>query len=380
MKWFTIASVFALGCLTSSAHADNVTASISGGSLYVYGDGGDNSIRIESSQPGKVTVSGTVTTVNGGDTPVTLSGWNNGVFVYLSDGNDSVWLHSGTVRGVTHFDLGSGDDEVLVGGSSAMPAEYLTDELLTLFPDSTEASASPLRLNQSLTVLGFAGHDTAYVASCTVVGSSTFDMGTSGDDVYLGTESGTTSTFFQNSVVVVPGAGADIVSVSEVRFTHDLIIDDPTNASTVDIFSSRVGGNLFVFTSLAVDYVNIESVTVIGILKSILKDANDRLFLTDVLASRTELYFGIGNDQFVANELDTPNLLVFLEDGADRSTVRDSDITNGYYYGAGGDDYFTVQTTSGSSAYIYGDGGTDTLKQSGNTIGQVYSYSIERKL
>ncbi len=381
MKWFITASIVALGLLASNANANNVAVSIRGGSLYVYGDDGANDIKIMSTQAGSITVSGVVTTVNDGNTPVTLNGWTSGIFVYLSNGDDSAWLQSGNVLGATHFDLGNGNDEVLIGDGASLPAEYLTDELLALFPDSMEAlSGANLRLNQSLTVLGFAGQDSVYVANCTVVGFATFDMGNSADDVYLGTDSGVTATFFENSVVVVPGTGADSTSVSQVRIKNDLIVDDPTNASIVDVFGSRIGGNLMIFTSLGVDYVNVESVTVIGLLKTILKDANDKLILSDVVANRIEFFLGIGNDQVVATDVETPNLLVFLEDGTDKSTIQQSAITNSYYYGAGGDDYFTIQSSTGANAYIYGDSGTDTFKQSGNSIDKVYTYSIERKL
>lgn len=382
MKWFfTIASLFVFGLLTSDVNANNVTASISGGNLYVYGDGNANDVKIESSEAGRITVSGSVSTVNGSNAPVTLNGWTNGIFVYLASGNDSLWLQSGDVRGVTHIDLGAGDDDVLIGDDDLLPAEFQDDPWMQMDPDfAADAAGSMLRLNQSLTVLGFAGQDRAFVANCTVVGYATFNMGDAADDVYLGTDGNMVSTFFRNSVLIIPGAGADIASVSQVNIARDLTIDDPTNASMVDVFQSGVGGNLQIFTSPAVDNVIIESVAVTGLLKAILKDATDRLTLIDVSANRMEAFLGSGNDNFNGTDLETPALLVFLEDGADKSRVQQSAITNSYYYGAGGDDYFAVRTTRGSTAYVYGDAGTDTLLQSGNSIGKVNTYSIERKL
>ena len=81
------------------ASAGTVTARISGNSLFIYGDQGNNSIAIDSPQPGQIRVvgftsgNGETTSVNGQvNGSVTLSGWTGGIFTYMYAGSDTVTL------------------------------------------------------------------------------------------------------------------------------------------------------------------------------------------------------------------------------------------------------------------------------------------------
>lgn len=381
MKWFSVSALLLALVQTQALKADNVSAKISGGSLYIYGDDGSNQITIESTSPGSITVSGSPTTVNGNAAPVTLNGWNNGVFVYMGAGSDSVWLKSGDIIGATHFDLGSGDDNLLIGSSVSIPEEFLLDPIFELiFPDANEETVAMLRMRQSLTVLGFAGADRVLLTNCTVVGASTFDMAGGHDEVYLGSDSGEILTFFQNQVVIVPGSEPDSTSIVDVQINRDLIIDDPTSAATVEIVGSRIGGNMQIFGSTAVDDVYLNSLVVTGFVKAILKDGDDDFECSTLQAKQMELFLGAGSDKATVSGVKLETMWSYLEDGSDNYSLDQSSIKNSYYYGAGGNDYFTIQNTSGTAAFVYGDAGTDTLKQSGNSIGKVNVYSVERRL
>lgn len=381
MKWCTAAALLLALMQTQESQANNVSAKISGGSLYIYGDSANNHLTIKSTSAGSVTVTGTTTTVNGASGPVVLNGWNNGIFVYLAGGNDSVWLQAGDVIGATHFDLGSGDDRALLGSSDSLPEELLLDPLFELiFPGADELATSMLRLRQSLTVLGFAGADSVTVTNCTVAGFATFDTAGGADEIYFGSDAGEILTYFQNSVVIVPGSESDTVSIGEVQINRDLTIDDPTHASNVDVFNSRVGGNLQIFTSLTADNVTLEDLVVTGFVKSILKDGSDTFNCTNVRGKQMEVFLGIGDDKALLTNVQLERLWGYLEDGSDNFKLDQIRVTTSYYFGAGGNDFFTIQNTTGSNAYVYGDGGTDTLKRSGNSIGKFYVYSVEKNL
>lgn len=59
---------------------------------------------------------GETTSVNGQvNGSVTLAGWTGGIFTYMYAGSDTVTLSNVVVRGAAHFDLGDGHDELLIG-------------------------------------------------------------------------------------------------------------------------------------------------------------------------------------------------------------------------------------------------------------------------
>src|SRR6478752_3145867 len=81
---------------TRQMMAGDVTASIAHGMLKIKGDDLDNGITIAAGATAGtvvitgVTAGGSATTVNGGTTAVTLTGFTAGMKIDMEDGNDSV--------------------------------------------------------------------------------------------------------------------------------------------------------------------------------------------------------------------------------------------------------------------------------------------------
>jgi hypothetical protein len=382
MKIFTTALtiILSLGAVSNSANASNVSAKISGGNLFIYGDNNDNHLTIESTQSNRITVTGISTTVNGGSEAVTFNNWTGGIFVYLYQGHDSLALLSGDVLGATHLDMGEGDDDVVIGAIDSIPEEFLFDPIFDLIFGAEGEHVLPLlRLRQSLTVLGVGGHDRVSVSNGSVLAYTTFNLGSGDDEIYVGGNSGTVTTFFHNSIIVLPGSGVDLVEFTDTNIRKDLTIDDPSQTSTVDLLGVRVGQNLLIFTSLANDIVGLEDVRVGGLLKVISKDGTDQVRYTDVVAYRAEVFLGIGDDIFSATELWTNNLWVYLEGGADLMELKTSEVPTSHYFGGSGNDRFILSGNQGTNAYVYGESGTDALSVSANSIRNVRAYSIERR-
>jgi hypothetical protein len=99
--------------------AGDVTVSVVGGTLFINGDSGDNSISISATaNADEFTISsndGGDTTINGGAGPVTLGGATGGIDISLSDGND--WLEFNTTNRPIQI---SGDLDIALGDSSLL--------------------------------------------------------------------------------------------------------------------------------------------------------------------------------------------------------------------------------------------------------------------
>lgn len=391
MRWGTLAMGLLLTSVSAgAAQAGNVSAKISGGSLFLYGDRTDNTVLIESNASGQIRVvggvsgSGEVTTVNGSNAPVDLQGWNNGIYAYLYEGNDSVTLLSGNVLGAVHLDLGAGEDDVVLGTSApelseASLIEAILSGLLPVDPEVIAESGS-LQLQRTLVVLGVQGNDQVTISNTLVRGRTTLDLGGGNDNVFVGTVSDTSTTDFQDYLVIVPGSGQDAVLVNSVSVARDLLIDDPSDAADIGVFDTEVGQNLFVFSSLGADNISINNVLVASLAKVIAKEGDDYVSINNLMANRMELFLGIGNDLFEGSGIMLDRLWTYLESGDDRMDLSSSQVNTQFVYGAGGNDSITLSGCSGTDATVYGDGGTDTLSTPANGIQNVRFYSIESRL
>jgi hypothetical protein len=391
MRWGGLAMGLLLTTVSAgSAQAGNVSAKISGGSLFLYGDRTDNTVLIESNASGQIRVvggvsgSGEATTINGSNAPVDLQGWNNGIYAYLYEGNDSITLLSGNVLGTVHLDLGAGDDDVVLGASApelseASLVEAILSGLLPADPEMVAESGS-LELQRTLVVLGVQGNDQVTISNSTVRGRTTLDLGGGNDNVFIGTVADSTTTHFQDYLVVVPGSGQDAVLVNGVSVARDLLIDDPSDASDIGVFDTEVGQNLFVFSSLGADNISINNVLVASLAKVIAKEGDDYVSINNLMANRMELFLGIGNDLFEGSGIMLDRLWTYLESGDDRMDLSSSQVNTQFVYGAGGNDSITLSGCSGVDATVYGDGGTDTLSTPANGIQNVRFYSIENRL
>lgn len=390
-RWGGCAAGLLLACASlGSVQAGNVSAKISGGSLFLYGDRTDNSVVIESSGNGQIRVVGAVassgepTTINGADAPAELQGWNNGIYVYLYEGNDSVALLSGNVLGAVHMDLGAGDDDLVMGTAAPELSEAsLVEAILSgLVPVDSDfvAEMGGLELQRSLVVLGAQGSDQVTISNCTVRGRTTLDLGGENDNVFVGTVAEVSTTIFQDYLVIVPGSGQDAVLVNGVSVARDLLIDDPSDAADIGVFETDVGQNLFVFSSLGADNISINNVMVASLAKVIAKEGDDFVSINGLLANRAELFMGLGNDLLQGSELLLDRMWTYLESGNDQMELSASQVGTQFIYGSGGNDSVTLSGCTGNEATVYGDGGTDTLSTPANGIQNVRYYSIESRL
>ncbi len=388
--------------LSSNLVAGNVKATLSGGTLFVYGDRNDNSIGIASTNPGEIVVSGFVTgsgeptTVNGASEPAVLTGWTNGIYVYLYEGNDSVSLMSGDVLGHVHVDLGPGNDDATLGNSAPVDmVEETVDGVLQSIPGdglNVLAAAEPgltessLSVKQTLVVLGGAGEDVVQLGDMKVEGHVTLDLGAGNDYVLIGSpglvpmeEGAPSDVTFGNNAVIVPGGGDDVVQATSLSVARDLTIDDPVGAALVLLDQVDVGNNFLLFTSPADDEVEMLNVTVGQLFKLIAKEGVDFITVDGLMADRVEFYLGNGADDFYAGSVFANRVWSYLEGGDDLFEIVDSQIGTHTIYGGAGNDWMRMTGCSGSTAYIYGEGGTDTLEESGNSIGTINVYTVENR-
>lgn len=365
-----------LGCLgaltlmtlgAGQLQAGNVKASLSGGNLYVYGDSGANSVSITSSEPGKIIIAdaggGEITTINGSEEPLELNGWTRGIYVYLYEGDDFVELSSLNVNGAVHVDLGGGNDELLVFGGEG-------------------EEAAGVSISGSLLILGGSGDETITLDGLSVNGVATVNLAGGADEVFIGTgvlDEESSSAHFHSSLVIVPGAGEDIVDLMGVKVDGDLTIDDPTDAADVYVELVDVGRNLFVFTSISDDIVTIVDVYVNDLLKVIAKDGIDDVSLDTVNADRVELFLGARDDLLTATGIIANRMWAYLEGGNDLASLTDSSVERLVIYGAAGNDEMTITTVDGVEATIYGEGGNDTLIESGNDYDNFRVYTVENR-
>ena len=354
-----------------SVFAGNVTASLQGGSLYVYGNDDESSVTIDSPANGQIrvtgapTTSGNATTVNSKATPAVLNGWNGGVFVYLYGGADAVTLNNAVVNGATHLDMGAGNDQIQLGNSlPAMAAGLMSNE--------AAVAAEPLVLRSTLFVLGVQGTDHVAINDTRVTGHATLDLGTEGDSVVI------SQSQFQESLVVLPGAGPDNLDIFATTVTLDLIVDDSTNALHANLSNISVGRNAFIFGTPFPDVIEVTDFRVVNLFQVFGESANDTLTLNG--QSKTlDVFAGAGNDKVRLETFTATTASMYLDAGTDSLVVQDSDLNRLNAFGGTENDTFSLNGSMIGGAYIYGDGGTDTFKRAASSIATLKLYSVERK-
>lgn len=368
--------------LSAAAQAGNVSAQISGGNLYLYGDGGGSNLTVDSPAAGQVRVTGTVT-ADGEDTivngqpngSVVLAGWTRGVFNYSYAGNDTLSFVGLTIQGPAHIDLGEGDDGFIVG--ELAPADAGVEG--NAAPPMTAGGPSSAK---SLVVIGAGGRDTVILNDLFVDGAATLDLGNGEDLVLIGSPAQNTddvSVVFSQSCVIVPGNQADSISISSTDVYRNLIVDDAQGELLLDISDVNVDDSVFIYGTPANDQINTQNLNVARLLKVISEGGDDAIVLAGTSAT-TEVFPGLGNDSVLLVDLSTTRASVYLDSGTDELDVQGGSYSFLYGYGGGGNDLFRLQYTSISQAFLYGDGGTDSyVNGGGNMIGKLNLYSIENK-
>lgn len=374
-----LAVLIGLG-LSAAAQAGNVSAQISGGHLYLYGDAGGSNLTVDSTADGQVRVTGTVT-ADGEDTVVNgqpngsveLSGWTRGIYNYSYAGNDTLSLVGLTIQGPAHIDLGEGDDGFIVG------------ELVTI-PVGVEGNAAPAAgapsSAKSFFVLGLGGSDTVILNDLFVEGAATLDLGNGEDLVFIGSpaqDPANVSVVFSQSCVIVPGNQADSISISSTDVYRNLIVDDAQGELLLDISDVNVDDSVFIYGTPANDQINTQNLNVTRLLKVISEGGDDDIVLAGT-SDTTEVFPGLGNDSVLLVDLATTRASVYLDPGNDEVDVQGGSYSFLYGYGGGGNDLFRLQNTSISQAFLYGDGGSDSyVNGGGNMIGKLNLFSIENK-
>lgn len=293
--------------------AGNVTATVSGETLFVTGDNSDNAVVIQQTGTNQFTVVGAAasgTTINGTveGTPFIANNVRN-FEIDLRGGNDSL--------GISNSDtfLTAVADELL-GGAQADPG--LPEDALTLRGYANirtglgdDAIAVQLRAGGSIFIGANAGSDAVVVegssATSLVINADTGYQVTDGDD-YVRVR-GTTTTV--GSIVVNTFAGNDNV----------LLVDDTSAASIV------VNAGVGFVNSGILDFDNISG--------------------AGLTARYDILIFGGGNvDNETLSDIDARFLTVFGGRGDDAITVGSLDLTGATLLGEAGNDTITLDDTT----------------------------------
>jgi hypothetical protein len=112
-----IGSFIIVGSLAATdARADDVTATVAGGTLKIKGDADGNILTLDDDNlgPGHVRIIGTPTTINGAAGPVTFDNVTAGLQVDLGAGNDAVKLSALVIADKVKIKMGAGDDAVSI--------------------------------------------------------------------------------------------------------------------------------------------------------------------------------------------------------------------------------------------------------------------------
>ncbi|MDW8223329.1 MAG: hypothetical protein RMJ82_10300 [Gemmatales bacterium] len=241
--------------------AGNVQAYLSGGNLYIIGDGANNRLALWNVTPNAIRIQGNVTTINGSPTAQVFAlGAGRSVFINLRGGDDRIVLgdnlndddnRSLSILGNLRIDLGNGDNTV--------------------------------------------GLENLYVGGTTTVralgGNDFLDI-----DTTLGQPS-----FFKGNVSSTLGAGTNIVTGS----------------------TFGIGGNLSLTTGDDDDTINLANATVAKNLLIAANDGDNNITITDsdVNGNITRISTGVGDDDIELDSSDFKRLFIVAGDGANNVDV-----------------------------------------------------------
>jgi Ca2+-binding RTX toxin-like protein len=156
---------------TRATPAGNVTAQVSGGSILLTGDAGDNQIILQQTRTGAVIVSGiNGTTVNGRQSVSLGSGTPSGVFADLGDGPDYLQV----------FDLFAGS--LVVVGGNGDDSLYFTNS----------------RAIGNVEVYGGADNDTVFLSGVQALNIIGLDGGAGTDSLHVDNSRGVFGSFSFN--------------------------------------------------------------------------------------------------------------------------------------------------------------------------------------
>jgi len=217
-----------LECLEArDVPAGNITASLVGHTLRLFGDAVDNNIVIRGDGPGIVEMQGVNTQVNGGNGKLTFSGVQS-LWVDAADGNDTVRTKSLKLTDLTILG-GQGDDIILV-------ADTVANDVLGMYFSGDESSFAPASVN---------GNDTILVSGTRVHGNYLFLYVIPDEALDIG---GHDVVTLSDTSMLAGDQDFEFIKWVDLEILDYLPAFDPGDAITVDHFnlsSTGVESDLF---------------------------------------------------------------------------------------------------------------------------------------
>jgi hypothetical protein len=208
-------------CLESrTVLAGNVTISSSNGILSILGDAAANDIRVQSTAPGSITITGlNGTTLNGGAGPLTITNFNKNLSIRLNDGDDSVELIGLHVNKQANIDLGAGNNTLQISNTT------FEKEFTIRSGDGNDAiSLTNVTLDKEFLLFTNGGADTVTLSGVTGLKGEQIQTGAGADNITI------TGSTFAKAVGIDAGAGDDqIILADTVLGTGSQINGGPGN-------------------------------------------------------------------------------------------------------------------------------------------------------
>jgi len=349
--------------------AGNVTASLSGGSLYVTGDDQSNTISVESIGAGNVQVRGFGTSVNGSPDAIKTFSVPGSIVIRMNDGDDLVRVTNLVIHVNLWVDLGPGTNEILTGQTAA------GDNLRFAGTPS-----GPLFVSANLGITGGVGNDRIFQSNVHVQGGGNLSAGDGDDNLQLDRPTGSVANVeYSGLFQVYPGRGTDNLSINGLLVDDNMVVNDANGAAAISMNNMDVHGDLTMTTANIGDSINIQNANIDNVLTISSQGGYDNLTIS-VIADRLVIDAGGGNDQVHVSSSRINVMIPVLGAGADQLDLLSDTAGKIYAYGSDGNDLFLVRNTSAVDAFFNGDAGDDTYEDSAalrNHIGHLHLNSIE---
>lgn len=404
------------------------------GTLTITGDDASNQIAIYAGAAGEVIVAGgadeeSETLVDDLSEPVTFTGVTN-IELEMAGGDDTVVVTNLELAGNVTADLGDGNDQLIVQGTSSDEDETDEDDddsLIDLNGDE-ELELGEVVIAGDVTVTGGAGNDLAAVSSASIEGDVSFE-GEAGKDVFRASDA-----TLGGAVDLTMGAGDDSVAIGGSEIAGDLTVDDSeaVKKGRVALRDTTVAGDVSLTLADKADQVIIRDLTVGdevggGAVSIDTAGGNDGVNIRALTAAELSVLTGAGRDRVrigasdIAGDLDVDvgegkgsiaianstadalsvlatgaehgvgvrlsnveavDAVLTLGDGNDQLSIRGSDFETLAADLAGGKDRLMLlrNNVTTSTNLDGGDGKDRLLKLKGNTLASLTDADFETKI
>lgn len=286
--------------------AGHVTAYVSGGTLFVFGDGASNAVSITGGANAQQVLvmgapddAGRATAING-QAAFVANGVRYSAIVNLRGGNDNLTVADLVLNNDLNIVTEAGDDSVLLGNAP----EVIEASNQLVFPPTPARS---LQIGGSRIVNTGVGNDDVDQLSVAARYSSIVDTGPGSDAVFLGPDlealpvpfpsGGTNAGVMAGGAMIVNlGDGNDVLTAVDLRVGGNLHINDPLGANDVSITEAFINGNAFIVMGSGEDFVTLDTLRA-RLLHINTLGGNDDVSVTGAATDRFETFLGVGNDQ-----------------------------------------------------------------------------------